>query len=85
MFAFLPGTRSFVENENAKILRTVSLEDGVNITALPEDTILMEYRAPNGVMEIYRTPTETGALFDIGIGWKTVTDGASYREMHIEK
>lgn len=46
MFAFMPGFRSFSESENAKILKTVSLEDGVNITTLPQDVVLVEYRAP---------------------------------------
>lgn len=44
--ALLPGTRSFIENENTKIIKTVSLENGVNINTIPYDTILIEYTAP---------------------------------------
>lgn len=85
MFAFAPETRSFGENGNAKIIKTISLEDGINTTTLPEDHMLVEYYAPNGAMEIYKSATETGATFDVGIGWKTVTAGALYRTIKIEK
>lgn len=46
MLALLPGTHSFVEADNAKIIKTVSLEDGIDISTLPKDTMLLEYRAP---------------------------------------
>ena len=85
MFAVLPGTRSFTENEDAKIINTVSLEDGVNINILPEDRMFVEYGAPNGTMEIYETPTKTGTSFDVGIGWKTATNGTLYKNIKIEK
>lgn len=85
MFTFIPETRSFAENENAKIIKTISLEDGINTTTLLEDQMLIEYRAPNGSMEIYKTATETGTTFDVGIGWKTVTTGTLYRIVKIEK
>lgn len=85
MFAFRPGTRSFTENTNAQIIKTISLEDGINITTLPEDIILLEYSAPKGLLEIYKTPTNTGLIFDIGIGWKTTVTGSLYRTIKIEK
>lgn len=46
MFTFLPGTHSFTENTNAKIIKIISLEDGVNINTLPKDRMLIEYNAP---------------------------------------
>lgn len=86
MFTFLPGTRSFIENTtNAKIIKIITLEDGVNINTLPENTILIEYSAPKGTMEIYKNLTETGTNFDIGIGWKTAEIGTLYKILPIEK
>lgn len=85
MFAFLPGTHSFSENANAKVIKTISLEDGININVLPQDNILVEYSAPQWNMEIYTSPTATGSTLDVGIGWKTVTIGALYRNIRIEK
>ncbi|MDD5197846.1 MAG: type II secretion system protein [Candidatus Gracilibacteria bacterium] len=85
MFTFLPGTHSFTENTDAKIIKIISLEDGVNINTLPKDRMLIEYKAPKGEREIYTSPTETGTTFDIGIGWKTVTTGALSRTLKIEK
>lgn len=81
----LPGTRSFIENENTKIIKIVSLENGVNINTIPYDTILIEYTAPRWDMEIYISPTQTGANFDIGVGWKQVTSGTLYKTVKIEK
>lgn len=46
MFAFTPGTRSFTENPDAKIIKMISLDDGVNINTLPKNQILLEYTAP---------------------------------------
>lgn len=85
MFAFIPGTRSFVEDSNTKIIKTISLEDGMNITTLPEDQMLVEFSSPKGTVEIYKTATATGALFDVGIGWKTATTGTLYKTITIEK
>jgi len=85
MFTFLPGTHTFSENTHAKIIRTISLEDGVNINTLPKNSILIEFTAPRGDMEIYTSPTETGSTFDLGIGWKTATTGTMYRTIKIEK
>lgn len=85
MFAFKPGTRSFTGNTDAKIIKTISLEDGVNITTLPEDQMLVEYSAPKGTVEIYKPTTDTGATFEVGIGWKTTTAGALYRTIKIAK
>ena len=85
MFAFLPGTHAFTENANAKIIKIISLEDGVNINTLPKNNILIEFIAPRGEMEIYTSPTETGSTFDLGIGWQTATTGTMYRTIKIEK
>lgn len=85
MFAFIPGTRSFTENTDARIIKVISLEDNVDINTLPQDRMLVEYSAPKGIAEIYRTATETGTTFDVGIGWKTVTSGALHRAIKIEK
>ena len=85
MFTFLPGTHSFTENADAKVIKIISLEDGVNINILPKDRVLIEYKAPKWEREIYTSPTETGTTFDIGIGWKTVTTGALSRTLKIEK
>ncbi|NDK19377.1 type II secretion system protein [Candidatus Gracilibacteria bacterium] len=87
MFAFIPGTRSITENENTEILNTFHLEDGVNITTFSPDNdkIFVEFSAPKGEMEIYRNMTETGANFEIGIGWKTTTNGALYKTIKIER
>lgn len=46
MFAFMPGKHSFIENAEAKIIKIISLEDGVHINSLPYDQILLEYSAP---------------------------------------
>jgi hypothetical protein len=86
MFTFVPGTRSFSENPNTKIIKTISLEDGINITTLPQNQVLLEYSAPKGALDIYKSPTETGATFEVGIGWKTnTTAGALYKTIKIEK
>lgn len=85
MFTFLPGTHSFIENTNAKIIKIISLEDGVNINTLPKDRMLIEYKAPKWDMEIYTGLTETGTTFDMGMGWKTGTTGALYRTLKIER
>ncbi len=85
MFVLTPGTRSFIENSDAKILKSIILEDGVNITNLPTDNIMLEYKAPKWEMEIYTSPTQTGSDFDIGIGWKIATEWALYKTVKIEK
>lgn len=46
MFALLPGTHSFSESDQAKMIKTIALEDGVGITTLPKDRVLIEYTAP---------------------------------------
>jgi prepilin-type N-terminal cleavage/methylation domain-containing protein len=65
MYAMMPGTRSLSENTNTKRIKSLTLEDGVNITSLPEDSMLLEYSAPNGTMEIYTSPTKTGTTFNL--------------------
>jgi prepilin-type N-terminal cleavage/methylation domain-containing protein len=65
MYAMKPGTRSFTGDTNTKKIKSLILEDGVNITYLPEDSMLLEYSAPNGTMEIYKSPTQTGATFSL--------------------
>ncbi len=73
MFAFSGQTRSMGEDSNTKILKIIQLEDGINITKIPEDKILLEYSAPRGDMEIYKSATSTGVDFNLGIGFKTTT------------
>lgn len=46
MFAFSPGTHSFTEDGNTKIIKTISLEDGININTISNDQVLIEYNAP---------------------------------------
>jgi hypothetical protein len=85
MLAFSGQTRSFSENENSKILKIIKLEDGIHITKLPENKVLLEYRAPKGDLEIYHTQTLTGTNFTLGIGFKTSTSGPLYREISVDK
>lgn len=85
MFTYLSGSHSFTENDNAKIIKVISLEDGININTLPKDQMLIEYSAPNATMEIYTSPTATGSNFDMTIGYKTSTEGALSRTIQIEK
>ena len=84
MFAFSGTTHSFTGDTNTKIIKVIQLETGINITSLPANILLLEFTAPKGAMEIYKT-TGTGANFDMGIGWKTATTGALYRTLKIEK
>lgn len=85
MFAFLPGSRSFTENSDAKIIKIIALEDGVLVSNLPSNQMLVEYTAPNGGKEIYTSPTQTGSAFDMVIGWKGVETGTLSRTVKIEK
>lgn len=81
----MSGSRSFTENDQAKLIKTISLEDGVYINNVPDDARLIEYKAPRGEMEIYSSTTATGSDFDVGIGWKSITEGALYRTITIER
>lgn len=46
MLALMPGVHSFSESDQAKVIKTISLEDGVDISNLPGDRVLIEYTAP---------------------------------------
>ncbi len=85
MFAYLSGSHSFTEDDNAKIIKVILLEDSININTLPVDRLLIEYSAPNATMEIYTSPTATGSDFDMTIGWRTSTEGSLSRTIRIEK
>lgn len=86
MFAYLTGT-SFWEDSNTKGIKTIALEDNVQINTLSESGILVYFTAPNGTMKFYKQDgTElTASGITLDIGWKTATAGSLSRNIHIQK
>ena len=75
---------------NAKLLKTIRLEDDININTLnlSEDTLIVLYTAPKGDSSIYRYQMGSlspfaGGIIDVGIGYKTSTAGSLYRKIII--
>lgn len=96
MIAFQSGSTSFATNDTAKRIKTIRLEDGVQVNAISPEHILVYFTAPNGDMKLYGdtgnevqtfcqnvSPCTTG--MNIGIGWKTTITGPLSRTIEIKK
>ncbi|MDD2487599.1 MAG: prepilin-type N-terminal cleavage/methylation domain-containing protein [Candidatus Gracilibacteria bacterium] len=65
----------------AKLLRTIKLEDGVNINKITVDGtesssgVIFYFRSPDGEMDIYRNETLTGSNSEITVGYGKSIDG----------
>ncbi|MDP2103423.1 MAG: prepilin-type N-terminal cleavage/methylation domain-containing protein [Candidatus Gracilibacteria bacterium] len=87
MIAFQSGSTSFVSDTTMKLIKTVRLEDGVQINTVFPEHALIYFTAPNGDTRFYGDTNNelTATGIDIGIGWKIATTGPLSRNVHIRK